>query len=57
MKVESEYCWCLHCEKVLLGVAVRKAEGCPICGAGMMDIWSWEKARNGEYPKIPVVGE
>ncbi len=55
--MESEYCWCLHCERALRRAEAEKRKGCPMCGAGMMDIWSWEEIRKLGYPEIPVVGE
>lgn len=53
----EEYCWCLHCERVSLRAEAEKKCGCPLCGAGMMDMWPWEEARRPEYPEVPVVGE
>lgn len=40
---------------------IKKAEGCPLCGAGMLDISEWKKDEwprnvNPDYPEIPIIG-
>ncbi len=61
---DSEYIWCLHCERtykrgehrLVGGLKMCPYEGCD--GDTFLDAWDWAKIQgaNPEYPKTPVEG-
>lgn len=61
---ESEWYWCLHCERVWLGAQWNENKGhCPteLCDGGPFDVQAWPdcmaRRAHVEYPEFPVVGQ
>lgn len=63
---ESDYLWCLHCERAYNKKDHRNVDGLELCayegcnGDTVLDARDWKKVREGreeEYPEIPVAGK
>ena len=62
---ESDYLWCLHCERTYKRGKFRKVDDLQMCpyedcdGDTVLDAWDWESVReyHSAYPEIPEEGK
>lgn len=55
-KVEPQWLWCLHCERVFFSNSILECIY-PDCDGHLGDIWEWSdiKESNPTYPETPDV--